>query len=116
MMIMRKTKNRAANSQWVKEVEAKVKELIPEQSPSVDELAQFFFLSTRQFHRRLKIATGLTPAKFIREVQLEKARDLLETGKMLSVSETAYSCGFETPDTFSRLYKQRFGKSPSEYL
>jgi signal transduction histidine kinase/DNA-binding response OmpR family regulator/streptogramin lyase len=101
---------------WVHEIKTKILELSQEQTPTVEELAQAFFLSARQFHRRLKKATGLTPAKFIREVQLDKARDLLESGKAISVTQTAYSCGFDVPDTFSRLYKQRYGKSPSEYL
>ena len=58
----------------------------------------------------------LSPAKFIKEVQLQMARKELENGTSLSVKEVAFNNGFELPSTFSKLFKARFGKSPSEYL
>jgi AraC-like DNA-binding protein len=66
--------------------------------------------------RKVKSITGLTPARMIREVQLNKARIILEEKTFTSVSDLAFQCGFEYPATFSKLFKKRFGKSPSEYL
>ncbi len=59
--------------------------------------------------------TGLTPAKFLREIQLQAARKSLEDGKWVSVSDLAYQFGFKQLSTFSALFKKRFGKNPSEY-
>ncbi len=42
---------------------------------------------------------------------LRKARKLLETGAAISISEVAYKVGFENQSSFSRLFKNHFGKS-----
>lgn len=53
-----------------------------------------------------------TPAKWIREKRLSKARQMLQSSQM-SVADVAYSLGFENPTHFSRIFKQQYGISPS---
>ena len=84
--------------------------------PTVECLAKASNLSVRQFQRKIKQFTGLSPARFIKEVQLQNARKELESGMALSVKEVAYNNGFGLPSTFSKVFRQRFGKKPSEYL
>ena len=55
---------------------------------------------------------GETPAKWIREKRLSKARQILQSSQM-SVADVAYSLGFENPTHFSRIFKQQYGLSPS---
>ena len=55
---------------------------------------------------------GETPAKWIREKRLSKARQLLQSSQM-SVADVAYSLRFENPTHFSRIFKQQYGISPS---
>lgn len=104
------------NNEWIKEVEQIVLESIPKHILSVEDLAFQVHLSSRQLNRRIKLITGLTPAKFIKEIQLQLARKELESGRFMSVAEVAYNTGFELPNTFSKVFKKRFGKSPKEYL
>ncbi|MFT6336262.1 MAG: signal transduction histidine kinase/DNA-binding response OmpR family regulator [Halioglobus sp.] len=104
------------DKKWVLEIESLIKESIASGVPSAESLCISFNLSSRQFHRKLKEITGLTPGKFIREVQLQMSRKELENGASLSVKEVAFNNGFELSSTFSKLFKTRFGKSPSEYL
>ena len=105
----------ADHIEWVKSVEALVQLSLDDELITIDDLAAKMFLSKRQFSRKLKEFTGFTPAKFIREVQLQKARTILEAGGYLSISEIAFQCRFENHTTFSLLFKKRFGKSPSAY-
>ena len=84
--------------------------------PSIEQLATVSHLSVRHFRRKIKEITGLSPALFIKEVQLQNARKELENGVVISVKEAAYNNGFKLPGTFSKAFKDRFGKSPSEYL
>ena len=48
------------------------------------------------------------------EVLIEKAKELLSTTN-LSVSEIAYSLGFEFPQSFNKLFKNKTQVSPMEF-
>ncbi|MEM6642647.1 MAG: response regulator [Bacteroidota bacterium] len=72
-------------------------------------------MSRMQLHRKLKALTNFSASEFIRDIRLQRAADLLKT-KGINVSEVAYSCGFNSVSYFTQCYKQRFGKSPSEFL
>ena len=101
---------------WVRNIETFIADSMKSGIPDIDSIARNFHLSTRQFHRKLKEITGLSPGKFIKEVKLQMARKELENGTSMSVKEVALNHGFDLPSTFSKLFKARFGKSPSEYL
>ena len=57
---------------------------------------------------------GLTPIKYINELKLSRAKELLVSG-MYSVSEAAYHSGFSDVSHFSRFFKANVGVLPSEY-
>ncbi|MEM7655197.1 MAG: response regulator [Bacteroidota bacterium] len=100
---------------WLQEVQSLIESGLPKTKWSVDQLAKQVNLSPRQLRRRLKSITGLSPLKFIREIQLQVARRELEDGTVTSLADLAYRCGFEQQGTFSTSFKKRFGKSPREY-
>ncbi len=81
----------------------------------LNSLAKRSLMSLRHLNRKVKAITGMPPAKFVREVQLQKARQILEDGRFASISEVAYSVGFYQPSTFTALFKKRFGIVPSQY-
>ena len=83
---------------------------------TVDILAEQVFFSSKQLSRKLKALTGFSTAKYIKEVKLIKAKDLLEEGSGESISEIAYKSGFDNLTTFSAVFKKRFGAPPSKYL
>mgnify|MGYP003333688959 CR=1 FL=1 len=100
---------------WLEDIKSIVEKSIENESLSVELLAEKVFLSSRQLNRKLKLLTGLSPSKFIREVKLERARSLLEKGDFISISEVALRSGFENHSNFSVVFKTRFGKSPRAY-
>ena len=82
--------------------------------PSVKELANKVNLSPSYLSDLLKRETGLNAQDHIHYFVIEQAKNiLLQTNH--SVSEIAYSLGFEYPQYFSRLFKQKTGKTPLEY-
>jgi transcriptional regulator GlxA family with amidase domain len=107
---------RKVDLEWLKEVEEEISEQLDNESYNVTELAKKMNVSDRHLSRRLKKINGLTPAKFIKEIRLKTAREYLEEGVYLTVTEVAYAVGFETPGSFSKSYKARFGKPPSASL
>ena len=80
----------------------------------ISEYAKLCGMSCARFSVVFKEATGKTPQKFIEDVRISKARDLLISTTM-SVSAIAENIGFRDPLYFSRVFKNSVGKSPTEY-
>ncbi|HLP96250.1 MAG TPA: ATP-binding protein [Saprospiraceae bacterium] len=69
-------------------------------------------MSHSQIFRKTKALTGKSPSVFIRDIRLEKARELL-SGTELTVSEIAYETGFSSLQYFSDAFFEAYGKRPS---
>lgn len=80
---------------------------------SLDELAYLCGRSLSSFKRDFKAIYNESPASYIREKRLVKAQQLLRVSDM-PIQDICYATGFETVSHFSRLYKSRFGYTPSE--
>ncbi len=78
---------------------------------SLEELAYLSGRSLSSFKRDFQSIYNTTPARWIREKRLSKARQMLQTSRM-SVADVAYSLGFENPTHFSRIFKQQYGVPP----
>ncbi|HLP93641.1 MAG TPA: response regulator [Saprospiraceae bacterium] len=103
-------------TQWLKELEAIVHADIGNPSVKVPDLAFKMALSERTFRNRIKEYTGLSPNEYMMEARMSKALHLLENGTYLTVAEVAYAVGLEYSSYFTKNFKERFGKAPSEYL
>ena len=75
-------------------------------------LAKRFFLSTSQFNRIFKNATGVAPWRYIAVKRLSIARERLKLGD--SVKNAFETSGFKDYSSFYRAYVKYFGKSPVE--
>ena len=75
-------------------------------------LAETAGMSPSSFHAHFKAITEMAPLQFQKQLRLLEARRLIYGGA-LSVSETAFAVGYESPTQFSRDYSRRFGVSPS---
>lgn len=81
---------------------------------SLHDLAYLSGRSLSTFKRDFQATYDTSPLKWIRNRRLDKAENLLLETK-LSVTDICYSVGFENIAHFSKVFKLRFGKSPSEY-
>ena len=52
---------------------------------------------------------------FINRLRLDHARELMTTRPDMSIDEVATASGFSVRRTFSRLFKEKFGLTPTEY-
>ncbi len=105
----------SADLKWLKQLEEIAFENVTKPNFNVAQLAFEMAIGERQFNRRLKKMTGLTPGNYLKEIKLQKARQLLENKVYTTIAEVSYSVGFSTPEYFSKIYKNRFGKLPSDY-
>ncbi|MFV8361404.1 helix-turn-helix domain-containing protein [Flavobacterium sp. LS1P3] len=82
--------------------------------PTVQYLANQLNITTTYLSDLLKNITGQTAQQHIHEKLIEKAKELLSTTN-LSVSEIAYQLGFEFPQSFNKLFKNKTNVSPLEF-
>ena len=72
--------------------------------------------TTHRKLRQLKRLTGLSPIQYLQEVRLAEARRLLENRAYNSIAQVASKVGYDDARSFSRSFRQRFGKLPSEMM
>lgn len=71
-------------------------------------------MSRPQLDRKLKALTGLSITTYLIRLKMERASRILASSTK-SVSEVALACGFEDTSYFSRVFKQTFGVTPTQY-
>ncbi|MGB0522182.1 MAG: hybrid sensor histidine kinase/response regulator transcription factor [Flammeovirgaceae bacterium] len=106
----------AEDVQWITKVAESIKHQLANPQFSLKLIAEAHYLSERQFLRRVKKITGLTPVKYRQEIQLHTGRELLENSIHQNLTELAHAVGFHTPRYFAKLYFNRFGKKPSDFF
>ena len=77
---------------------------------SIDQLAKVACLSPRQFSRVFASETGQTPARAIENLRLERARFLLEQGR-LPIETIARTVGFGDRERMRRSFQRAFGQT-----
>lgn len=87
---------------------------LPNGLPTVKHLADAVHLSPGYLGDLLKKETGLNAQEHIHQYVIEEAKNILLNSNQ-SVSEIAFHLGFEYPQYFSRLFKQKTGKTPLEF-
>ena len=81
---------------------------------SIDKLAATANMSRRNFFRKFRELTGVSPIQYLNSRKLAAAEELLGA-TTLSISEIAAECGFCDSNYFSSRFCRRYGISPSEY-
>lgn len=82
--------------------------------PTVTGLAGQLNLSPSYLSDMLRSLTGQNAQQHIHGRLIEKAKEILSTTS-LSVGEVAYALGFEYPQSFSKLFKNKTSFSPLEF-
>lgn len=82
--------------------------------PSVEYLASQLNLSPRYLSDVLRSLTGQNAQQHIHGKLIEKAKEKLSSSN-LTISEIAYRLGFEHPQSFSKLFKNKTNTSPLAY-
>ena len=59
---------------------------------------------------------GRSPLEYLTDLRMNRARELLLDGtRKLPIAEVAEACGFSDALYFSRVFKKRFGSSPTQF-
>ncbi len=82
---------------------------------SLSDVANLAAMSRWHFCRMFRVATGQPFSHYVRELRLARAKELLTTTG-LSLTEVALEVGFYDLPHFDKVFRRRFGISPTEFL
>ncbi len=82
---------------------------------SLEEVADYVYMSKWYFSKLFKKAMGLNFSEYIMKMRIEKAQKLIRENPMLKNYEVAEMLGFENVRYFSQLFKKVTGLTPSEF-
>jgi signal transduction histidine kinase/DNA-binding response OmpR family regulator len=87
---------------------------VDESDFSTEDFAREVGMSRSNLHLKLKALTNQPTHEFLRTLRLKRAAQLLKksTG---NVTEVAYAVGFNNLSHFTKIFRQQFGQTPSEF-
>ena len=86
----------------------------PEQSWTVDSLADVAAMSRSKFATLFRETVGTTPNDYITDVRIALAKEMLKDN--VPVSIVANKVGYEHASALARIFRKRLGLSPKEWL
>ena len=108
-----KDKTTSLDTEFIQKILHFITENISDAQLSVELLSSKMFLSRSQLYRKIKTLTGVSVNEFIRNVRLEKAKQLIEQGNN-NMNEISYKVGFTSPSYFTKCYKNKYGHLPTQ--
>jgi two-component system response regulator YesN len=81
---------------------------------SLNELSKLFYLSPQYISKRFKEVYKTNIISYLTDLRMEKAK-LLLTNSRRTVSEIAYSLGYDDENYFGKVFKKSIGVSPKNY-
>lgn len=100
---------------FIDQVKEYVLKNIDNENLKIDDIASELCMSRTAFFNKWKLLTGEAPKFFIYRIRMEKARELLESGKC-SVNVVPEKIGLKNLKNFRHKYKEHFGITPSESI
>ena len=82
---------------------------------SLRDLTECARLSRSRLRALFRVQTGLSPAKYLKEIRIRRAAQLLMGDDLLSIKEVMARVGLTDKSNFTRSFKGVFGVAPSEY-
>lgn len=102
------------DSERLPPAEKYIEEHIQEPNLSNVELAKHLGISEVYLRKQFQSHYGVTPKQYILDVRIRKAKQLL-VNTPFTVTAIAEECGFSTVYHFCRAFRQRTGKTPTQY-
>jgi YesN/AraC family two-component response regulator len=90
-------------------------EHLQSESLKAEFIANKMNMSHSALYKKIKELTGLTYMQLVRDYKLSIAKQLIED-MGYSVSEASYKVGYSDTKYFSKLFKNKFKKNPSEFM
>lgn len=82
---------------------------------SLDQIAKNMYLSPVYISKIFKEETGESPIKYLIQIRLEKAKEMLMSEECGNIKDVAAMVGYDDVYYFSKLFKKYYGIAPAYY-
>lgn len=79
----------------------------------IHDVASWAGVGERYLRKLFAQYLNLSPLDYLNQIRINKAIELLRNTEM-SIKEISFTCGFQSPQYFSRIFKKQMGISPRE--
>ena len=104
----------AVDSAFVRRLREVIESRMGEEDFDVERLAESMGMGRTLLFQRTSELLNETPMTIVMHHRLERAAQMLKAGEG-NVGEVAYAVGFRSLSHFTRRFRERFGKTPSEW-
>lgn len=89
----------------------------PDENFELDQYLRTLPFNYDYLRKLFKSEAGVTPHQFLSDTRLQAAAERLSftEGRQVNISEIAHLCGFREPLYFSKIFRKKYGMSPSQY-
>ena len=114
-MIVPEMEVQSTDEKLLNDISTFIEERLNDPDFSIEDLSKHLRMSRSSLYNKMFELTGQPPIDYVRAIKLQKAASLLENSHY-TVREIAFMTGFATPGYFSKLFKEKYNLSPSEFL
>lgn len=104
----------ALDTALVEQISSFVASRLSDPDFSVDELAEYCGMSSRQLSRKMAVVLDTSPGSYIRTQRMREAQQLLSDPNS-SVKEVSFRVGFRSETHFSKQFKEAYGVTPGNW-
>jgi AraC-like DNA-binding protein len=87
---------------------------LKEEDFNMNQIPEMLKMGRTKFFGKVKDLKGVTPSKYINNMRMDMAAELLKDGEM-NIKEICFKLGIPDVSYFTRLFKDRYGMPPSKY-
>ena len=89
----------------------------PDENFELDQYLRSLHFNYDYLRKLFKREVGVTPHQFLVDTRLQAAAERLASpdGQGINISEVAHLCGFREPLYFSKIFRKKYGLSPSQF-
>ena len=102
------------DSKFMSEMKEQVERHMADKEFNVDSLCRQMGLSRTSLYNKVKALTDESPADYMRLIRLQKAAEMLKTGRQ-TVAEVAERTGFNDAKYFREVFKRYYHTSPTQF-
>ena len=105
----------ANNQMFLNKVIDIVYKQMAQQKVNIVDIASAMGMTQRQLNRKINAITGENVSKYVLDIRMTRARQLLDSPKNHSIAEVAMYCGYEENSNFTRSFKSYYNITPTQY-
>lgn len=105
----------AKDKEFIEQLIAIIESQLSNPDMNIDYICTQIGMSRTKLYQKVKSITGESIGDFIRTIRLNKAVEIM-TKQDVPLTDVMYSVGIQTQSYFTKAFKKKFGKTPSQFL